>query len=260
MVLALPRGGVPVGYEVAWALDAPLDVFLVRKLGAPGNEELAMGAIASGGVVVLNDDVVRGLAVAPEAIERVADREGRELERRERAYREGRGVPDLADRTVIVVDDGLATGSSMRAAILALRRLQPAKIIVAVPAAPEPACRELAVEADEAVCATSPSPFLAVGRSYWDFTQTTDDEVRDLLRRAWARSTRAAPGPRNQVDTLRASPPTRARSRLPMTGRARSSANGSDQPWPGASNSCFTTSGRSRSWSRWPAHRRSLGS
>jgi predicted phosphoribosyltransferase len=186
VVLALPRGGVPVGYEVATALHLPLDVCIVRKLGVPGHDELAMGAVASGGVVVLNDDVVRGLDVTSEALERVAQEEGRELERRERAYREDRPPLDVGGKVVILVDDGVATGSSMRAAILALRRQQPARIVVAVPAAPESTCQELAIEADGVVCATTPSPFLAVGRSYRDFTQTTDDEVRDLLRAAWS--------------------------------------------------------------------------
>ena len=186
VVLALPRGGVPVAYEVATALGAPLDVFLVRKLGVPGREELAMGAIASGGIIVLNDDVVRGLGIAPEDIERVAEREGRELVRREQLYREGRPMPDLAGKTVILVDDGLATGASMRAAIQALRGLRPLHIVVAVPAAPAPTCRELANEVDQVICATTPSPFYAVGASYWDFEQTTDEEVRDLLRAASA--------------------------------------------------------------------------
>jgi erythromycin esterase-like protein/predicted phosphoribosyltransferase len=186
VVLALPRGGVPVGYEVATALGAPLDVFIVRKLGVPGHEELAMGAIASGGVVVLNDDVVRGMEIPSQVIEQVAREEGQELERRERAYREDRPLPDIAGKVVVLVDDGLATGSSMRAAILALRRLGPARIVVAVPAAPESTCQELAAEVDEVVCATTPSPFFAVGRQYWDFTQITDDEVRELLRAAWS--------------------------------------------------------------------------
>ncbi len=184
IVLGLPRGGVPVAYEVATALGVPLDVFLVRKLGTPGREELAMGAIASGGVLVISDDVVRGLGIAPEVVQQVAEREGRELARREQAYREGRPFPEVAGKVVIVVDDGLATGSSMRAAIAALRGLGPARIVVAVPAAPESTCRELGELADEVICATTPSPFFAVGNSYWDFTQTTDDEVRDLLREA----------------------------------------------------------------------------
>jgi predicted phosphoribosyltransferase len=184
LVLGLARGGVPVGYEVATALSAPLDVFLVRKLGVPGHEELAMGAIASGGVIVINDDVIRGLGIAPETIQRVAEEEGRELQRREQAYREGRPAPDVAGQVVILADDGLATGASMRAAVQALRQLGPARIVVAVPAAPESACRELAAMADEVVCATTPSPFFAVGASYWDFAQVTDEEVRDLLRAA----------------------------------------------------------------------------
>ena len=184
LVLGLARGGVPVGYEVATALSAPLDVFLVRKLGVPGRQELAMGAIASGGVIVINDDVVRGLGIAPETIQRVAEEEGRELQRREQAYREGRPAPDVAGKVVILADDGLATGASMRAAVQALRQLGPARIVVAVPAAPESACRELTAMADEVVCATTPSPFFAVGASYWDFTQVTDEEVRDLLRAA----------------------------------------------------------------------------
>ena len=184
IVLALPRGGVPVAYEVARTLGAPLDVFLVRKLGVPGHEEFAMGAIASGGVVVIDDDAVRGLGIPPPVIERVAEQEARELARRERAYRGDRAMPDIAGKTVILVDDGLATGSSMRAAIQALRRRGPARIVVAVPAAPESTCRELEAEVDEVVCATTPSPFFAVGQAYWDFSQTTDDEVRELLRAA----------------------------------------------------------------------------
>jgi predicted phosphoribosyltransferase len=181
VVLALPRGGVPVGYEVARALGAPLDVFVVRKLGIPGHEELAMGAIASGGAVVLNDDVVRGLDIPPQVIQQVAEREGRELLRREEAYRKGRPMQDVAGKTVILVDDGLATGSSMRAALEALRRLGPARIVVAVPAAPGPTCEELADQVDEVVCATTPAPFFAVGESYRDFAQTTDEEVQELL-------------------------------------------------------------------------------
>jgi erythromycin esterase-like protein/predicted phosphoribosyltransferase len=184
VVLGLPRGGVPVAYEVAIALGAPLDVFLVRKLGVPGQDELAMGAIASGGVVVLNDDVVRALSIPPETIQSVVEEEARELERREQAYRGGRPMPDVADKTVVLVDDGLATGASMRAAIQAVRRLHPERIVVAVPAAPQPTCQELSTVVDDVVCATTPSPFFAVGQSYWEFTQTTDVEVRDLLRAA----------------------------------------------------------------------------
>jgi erythromycin esterase-like protein/predicted phosphoribosyltransferase len=181
-VLGLPRGGVPVAYEVAKSLWAPLDVFVVRKLGVPGREEFAMGAIASGEVVVVNDDVVRALGIEPEVLQREAEREGRELLRRERLYREGRPPLEVEDRTVILVDDGLATGASMRAAIQALRRMRPAGIVVAVPAAPKSTCQELATLVDDVVCATTPSPFFAVGASYWDFTQTTDEEVRDVLR------------------------------------------------------------------------------
>lgn len=184
VVLGLPRGGVPVAYEVARPLGAPLDVFVVRKLGIPGQEEVAMGAIASGGVVVINDDVVRGLCITPEVIQRVAERQGRELLRRERAYQDGRPMPELADKTVILVDDGLATGSSMHAAIIALREHKPGRIVVAVPAAPKSTCQELEAIVDEVICATTPSPFLAVGASYWDFSQTSDEEVRDLLRAA----------------------------------------------------------------------------
>jgi predicted phosphoribosyltransferase len=184
VILALPRGGVPVGYEVATALGAPLDVFVVRKLGVPGHAEMAMGAIASGGAVVLNEDVVRGLDIPPQVIQQTAEEEGRELLRRERAYREGRPMQDVAGKTVIIVDDGLATGASMRAAIQALRKLEPERIVVAVPAAPNSACRELGAQVDEVVCATTPSPFFAVGQAYWDFAQTTDEEVRELLRAA----------------------------------------------------------------------------
>jgi erythromycin esterase-like protein/predicted phosphoribosyltransferase len=199
VVLGLPRGGVPVAYEVATELGAPLDVFVVRKLGVPGREEVAMGAIASGGVLVMNDDVVRGLGIEPEVVQRVAEQEGRELIRREQAYRDGRPGPDLAGRIVIVVDDGLATGASMRAAVQALRQLRPARIAVAVPAAPLSTCQELDALVDEVVCATTPSPFFAVGQSYWDFTQTTDEEVRDLLRAA-ARSRPAGAGTSGRTD------------------------------------------------------------
>ena len=195
-VLALPRGGVPVGYEVARALGAPLDVFLVRKIGVPGHEELAMGAIASGGVRVLTPRVVEELRIPGEVIDQVAEREARELERRERAYREGRPPPDVRGRDVILVDDGLATGATMRAAARALRHLQPRRVVVAVPVAAAETCRELLAEVDEVVCTLTPEPFYAVGLWYEDFSQTTDDEVRDLLARAAAeRSAReAAPG------------------------------------------------------------------
>jgi predicted phosphoribosyltransferase len=193
VVLALPRGGVPVGFEVAKALQASLDVFLVRKLGVPGHEELAMGAIASGGVQVLNEDVVAALDVPPERIVAVAAAEEQELERRLRAYRSGRPPPDVKDKVVILVDDGLATGSSMRAAVEALRGLGPERIVVAVPTAAAETCERLAAEADEVVCASMPRPFHAVGLSYQDFSQTTDAEVSDLLRRAASEATGPEP-------------------------------------------------------------------
>ncbi|MCU1276348.1 MAG: putative phosphoribosyltransferase [Bryobacterales bacterium] len=184
IVLALPRGGVPVAYEVAKALHAPLDVFLVRKLGVPGQEELAMGAIATGGIRVLNEDVVRMLNIPPRVIDSVAAQEARELERRERLYREDRPAPDLTGRTVILVDDGLATGSSMRAAVAALRQKNPSRIVVAVPIAAAATCREFEGEVDEIVCYATPEPFYSVGLWYEDFSQTTDEEIRQLLERA----------------------------------------------------------------------------
>ena len=183
LVLALPRGGVPVAFEVARALRAPLDIFLVRKLGVPGQEELAMGAIASGGVRVVNEDVVRHLGIPPEVIDAVAAREQGELERRERAYRDERPAPDVRGRTVMLVDDGLATGSTMRAAALALRQKGPARVVVAVPVASREACAEFRGEVDDVVCAATPEPFMGVGRWYEDFSQTTDEEVRELLAR-----------------------------------------------------------------------------
>jgi predicted phosphoribosyltransferase len=195
VVLALPRGGVPVGYEVARALGAPLDVFLVRKLGVPGREELAMGAIASGGVQVVNEQVVDRLGLSEAVLRQAAEAEGRELTRRERRYREGRDPPDLAGRVVILVDDGLATGSTMRAAVAAARRLGPARVVVAVPTAPASTCQSLREEADEVVCATTPRPFRAVGYSYRSFPQTSDEEVSALLRSAWATAP-GAPGHR----------------------------------------------------------------
>jgi predicted phosphoribosyltransferase len=186
LVLALPRGGVPVAYEVARALGAPLDVFLVRKLGVPGREELAMGAIASGGVRVLNGDVVRALRIPGEVIDAVTAEEQPELERREREYRDDRPAPEVRGRTVILVDDGLATGSSMRAAVAALRQRGPARIVVAVPVGAAETCAALGEVADEAVCAYEPEHFAAVGLWYSDFSQTTDDEVRALLAAATA--------------------------------------------------------------------------
>ena len=184
VVLALPRGGVPVAYEVATALGAPLDVFLVRKLGTPGHRELAMGAIASGGVRVLNPDVVQWYDISDEAIEKVAREEAEELARREWAYRGNRAAPVLTDRVVILVDDGLATGSTMRAAAEAVRLQGPSAVVVAVPVGARQTCAELLSVADEVVCAHTPEPFSAVGRWYLDFNQTEDDEVRDLLQKS----------------------------------------------------------------------------
>ena len=184
VVLALPRGGVPVGFEIAKALHVPLDVFVVRKLGVPGHEELAMGAIASGGVRVLNEDVVRELGLPPSIIDRAAQREEQELRRRELAYRDNRPFPELQGRIVILVDDGLATGSTMRAAARALRGHRPARIIVAVPTAAPETCEAMRSEVDEVICAMTPDPFYAVGLSYEEFAQTTDDEVRALLARS----------------------------------------------------------------------------
>jgi predicted phosphoribosyltransferase len=183
-VLGLPRGGVPVAFEVALALDAPLDVFLVRKLGVPGHEELAMGAIASGGVRVLNSSVIQQLRISAGDIERAANREERELRRREVAYRGDRPPLDLHGRIAILVDDGLATGSSMRAAVEAVRMLAPARIVVAVPVAPSSTAQEMRRIADDVVVVASPEPFEAVGRFYEEFDQTTDEEVRELLQRS----------------------------------------------------------------------------
>jgi len=184
VVLALPRGGVPVAAEVARALGAPLDVFVVRKLGVPGHEEFAFGAIATGGVRVLNEDVVRALQIPDRVIDAVAAREQEELARRERVYRGDRPPLDVRGRTVILVDDGLATGATMHAAIQALRQQQPARIVVAVPTASPETCDELKRVVDEVVCATTPDPFYAVGLWYEDFSQTTDEEVRELLARS----------------------------------------------------------------------------
>jgi putative phosphoribosyl transferase len=184
IVLALPRGGVPVGYEVAKALGVPLDVFVVRKVGVPGHEELAMGAIASGGLLVLDRGVVHALGISREQIERAVEAELRELQRREAAYRDGRGPPQLEGKTVILVDDGLATGSTMRAAALAVREANPARIVVAVPVAAAETCDEFREVVDDIVCGVTPRPFRAVGLWYDDFSQTTDDEVRELLAQA----------------------------------------------------------------------------
>jgi predicted phosphoribosyltransferase len=181
IVLALPRGGVPVAYEVARALHAPLDVFVVRKLGIPAHEELAMGAVATGGVRVLNDQVIRGLSIPDYVVDAVATWELRELERRERLYRGDRPPPDVRGKTVILVDDGLATGSTMLAAVRALRQQGPARIVVAAPVAAPDTCELLKAYVDEVVCAATPEPFYAVGLWYRDFSQTTDEEVRELL-------------------------------------------------------------------------------
>jgi putative phosphoribosyl transferase len=191
LVLALPRGGVPVAFEVAQALDAPLDIFLVRKLGVPGHEELAMGAIASGGVRVLNEDVVSYLHIPDGVIDAVTADELQELNRRERLYRGDRPPLDVRGRTVILIDDGLATGSTMRAAAAVLRTQHPAAIVVAVPVAADETCDEFRSEVNEVVCAYTPVPFYAVGLWYEDFSQTSDEEVRELLGRA-AASTRGA--------------------------------------------------------------------
>ena len=183
-MLALPRGGVPVGFEVAQALDSPLDVFLVRKLGVPGHPELAMGAIATGGVRIVNPEVVDELAIGPDAIDRVAAQEIVELERRERLYRGGRPLPPLERQTVVLVDDGLATGATMEAAIAAVRQLRAAWIVAAAPVGARESCGRLAAMADEIVCAETPMFFNAVGQWYETFDQTTDQEVVDLLAAA----------------------------------------------------------------------------
>ena len=184
LVLALPRGGVPVAFEVAEALGVPLDIFLVRKLGVPGHEELAMGAIATGGVRVLNEDVVDYLRIPEHIIDAIAAEELKELKRREVAYRGNRAQPDVKGKTVILIDDGLATGSTIRAAAQALRPQQPARIIVAVPVSAPQICDEYRIGVDEIICAVTPERFYGVGRWYLDFSQTTDEEVRDLLERA----------------------------------------------------------------------------
>lgn len=184
VVLALPRGGVPVGFEVARRLRAPLEVFVVRKLGKPGSEELAMGAIATGGVRVLNQEVVQRYNISGKDIALAIEREERELARRERLFRGGRPPPRIEGQTVILVDDGLATGSTMRAAVMALREQEPARIVVGVPVGAPETCGEFEDEADEVICAVSPERFYAVGSWYEDFTQTTDEEVRELLERS----------------------------------------------------------------------------
>lgn len=184
LVLGLPRGGVPVAFEVANTLDVPLDVFVVRKLGVPGQEELAMGAIASGGTRILNQRIVSAAGIAKQEIERVTAHEREELRRREQSYRNNRPEPEISGKTVILVDDGLATGASMRSAVVALRQLDPAQIVVAVPAAPPETCAEFKDNVDRIICAITPKRFGGVGRWYHDFSQTTDDEVRQLLHEA----------------------------------------------------------------------------
>ncbi|MDH6247005.1 putative phosphoribosyltransferase [Mycobacterium sp. OTB74] len=181
VVFGLARGGVPVAWEVAAALGAPLDAFIVRKLGAPGHEEFAMGALSGGGRMVINDEVVRALGVSPQQMSEIVERESRELVRREALYRDGRPPLDIRGKTVIIVDDGVATGASMLAAAQAVREGHPAQVVVAIPVASESSCQELMGVADDVVCASMPSPFRAVGESFWDFRQVSDDEVRELL-------------------------------------------------------------------------------
>jgi putative phosphoribosyl transferase len=187
IVLALPRGGVPVAYEVAEALDAPLEVFVVRKVGMPGHEEFAIGAVASGGLAVRRPLLIEAYQIPENVIERVEEQERAELARRERLYRSGRSPLDVREKTVILVDDGLATGSTMHAAVLALREARPARIVVAVPVASQEACEALRIEADVVVCLETPAPFRAVGQWYLDFGQTSDHEVLELLARARSR-------------------------------------------------------------------------
>jgi predicted phosphoribosyltransferase len=184
LVLALPRGGVPVAFEVAMALHAPLDVFLVRKLGFPGHEELAIGAIASGGTRLLNQAIIRGLHLPPQRVEAITQEETKELERRERLYRGNRDAPNIPGHTLILVDDGIATGSTMRVAVSALRQKGPRKIIAAIPVAPSAVCKQLQQEADAVVCLSTPTDFFAVGEWYRDFSQVNDETVRELLERA----------------------------------------------------------------------------
>lgn len=206
IIVALPRGGVPVGFEVAKALRLPLDVFLVRKLGVPGHEELAMGAIASGGVRVLNREVLSQLSVTADAIARVTANEERELRRREALYRKGRPPLDVRGRTVFVVDDGLATGTTMRAACSALARLEPREIVVAVPVGAEETCADLHEVADEVVCVTTPAPYYAVGQWYREFAQTTDEEVSRLLAEAESFAREQPPRRREEGDASASTP------------------------------------------------------
>ena len=183
LVLALPRGGVPVAYEVARRLKAPLDIFMVRKLGAPDQKELAIGAIATGGIMVLNSDIVQSLRLTQKDIDLVIAEEQQELERREKAYRDGRPTPEIAGKTVILVDDGLATGATMRAAVLALHEYKPARLVIAVPVAAETTFKLFENKVDAIVCAVTPTPFYSIGMWYDDFSQITDEEVRELLQK-----------------------------------------------------------------------------
>jgi predicted phosphoribosyltransferase len=184
LVLGLPRGGVPVAYEVAQALDAPLDVFVVRKIGVPGHKELALGALASGGIRVLNDEVVQQLDLGKDAIDELTSEEQQEVVQREQRYRGERSMPSISGRTVILVDDGLATGATMRAAVAAVRQQQPAQVIVAVPVAPPQVCDDMRQKADDVICAVTPSMLGGIGGWYANFKQTTDDEVQQLLAQA----------------------------------------------------------------------------
>lgn len=184
VVLALPRGGVPVGFEIARELNIPLDVFLVRKLGVPGQEELALGAIASGGIQVLNEELVHYLNITEQEIGRIAAVQIQELERREQLYRAGRPLPQIEGNVVILVDDGLATGASMRAAVQAIRALRPAKVVVAVPVAAREICEQFKLVADDVICPETPEPFFGVGAWYDNFDQLSDEEVRDYLERS----------------------------------------------------------------------------
>jgi putative phosphoribosyl transferase len=184
LVLALPRGGVPVGFAISQVLNADLDILLVRKLGVPGHEELAMGAIASGGIRVLNEELISHLGISTTVVDRVTAREKQEIQRRERLYRDGRPALPIKDRMVVLVDDGLATGASMLAAARAARAQQPKWVIVAVPVASRDACEEFRQHVDEVICAETPEPFYSVGTWYEDFSQTSDAEVRELLQRA----------------------------------------------------------------------------
>jgi putative phosphoribosyl transferase len=192
-LLALPRGGVPVAYEIALKLRAPMDLFLVRKLGAPGHEEFAIGAMASGGIRYINDETVQALRLSSQQVDRVVAKEQAELERREQAYGKTGVEPDIRNRIVILIDDGLATGSTMRAAAAAVKAQGPARTIVAVPVAPESTCRQLELEVDEMICLWTPEPFYAVGEWYESFTQTSDEEVRDLLEKSRRMAGRYAP-------------------------------------------------------------------